>query len=130
MSLLLLDTHLLIWVAESETRLPRSARALIEDEQNETMFSVASIWEVAIKAAQGRATFKPNARILRRRLLESGYFEVQIDAEHAVVAGGLPAIHKDPFDRMLVAQALVEGATLLTADPVVARYEGRIALVR
>ena len=130
MSILLLDTHVLLWIASAERRLPRSARALIEDKQNETMFSIASIWEVAIKAAQGRVSFTSSARNLRKCLIERGYIELGINGEHAIVAGGPPPIQKDPFDRMLVAQATVEGATLLTADPVIARYEGPITLLR
>jgi PIN domain nuclease of toxin-antitoxin system len=123
---LLLDTHVLLWAAGQPERLSDSARALIENPDHELLFSVASIWEVVIKSAQGRNDFQVNARLLRRALLENGYGELPIHGEHVVGVGALPDIHKDPFDRMLIAQANVESITLLTADPLVARYPGPI----
>jgi len=97
-------------------------RTLIDDPLNEPAFSPASLWEIAIKCGLGRADFQVDARLLRRGLLDNGYLELTITSEHAVAVAGLPPIHKDPFDRLLVAQSLVEGITLLTADPLVARY--------
>ena len=126
---LLLDTHLLLWAAGEPERLPDAARALIEDAQNEPMFSAASLWEVAIKSGLGRADFRVEARLLRRGLLENGYDEMAVTGEHAVATADLPPIHKDPFDRILVAQAAAEGILLLTADPIVARYPGPIRKV-
>ena len=126
---LLLDTHLRLWAAGQPERLPEAARALIDDRQNELMFSAASLWEVAIKSGLGRADFRVEARPLRRGLLENGYDEVAVTGEHAVATADLPPIHKDPFDRILVAQAAAEGILLVTADPVVARYPGPIRKV-
>ncbi len=126
---LLLDTHLLLWAAGAPGKLPAVARKLIGDPGNELWFSVASLWEVAIKRSLGRADFRADPRLLRRGLLDNGYVELAIAGEHASVVDALPPLHKDPFDRMLVAQAQVEGITLLTADPQVARYAGPIRKV-
>ncbi len=126
---LLLDTHLLLWAAGEPGRLSAAARALIDDPDNELLFSAASLWEVAIKHGLGREDFQVDARLLRRGLLDNGYQELPIASEHAVAIDGLPTIHKDPFDRLLVAQAMVEGITLLTADPLVAQYPGPVRQV-
>ena len=126
---LLLDTHLLLWAAGEPERLPAKARALIEDTGNELLFSAASLWEVAIKHGLGRADFQADARLLRRGLLDNGYSELPIVSDHVVAIESLPPIHKDPFDRVLVAQATVEGITLLTLDPMVAQYPGPIRKV-
>lgn len=126
---LLLDTHLLLWTAGQPARVPNEARALIETPENELFFSCASLWEVVIKRGLGRDDFKVDPRLLRRGLLDNGYSELPIGSEHVVAIDNLPAVHKDPFDRILVAQAQVEGITLLTADPTVAKYPGPIRLV-
>ena len=97
--------------------------------EHELLFSAASIWEIAIKNGLGRDDFKVDARLLRRGLLDNDYTELTITSAHAVFVESLPLIHKDPFDRILVAQATVEGFTLLTADSTVARYPGPIELV-
>lgn len=123
---LLLDTHLLLWAAGDPDRLSFDARRLIEAQENVLLFSAASLWEIAIKSSLGRSDFQADARLIRRGLLDNGYIELPIASEHAVAVEGLPDIHKDPFDRLLVAQAMVEGIVLLTADPVVARYPGPI----
>ena len=123
---LLLDTHLLLWAAGQPEYLSAAARAAIDDPQNELFFSAASLWEVAIKCALGREDFRADPRLLRRGLLENGYRELSITSEHAVSIDLLPPLHKDPFDRILVAQSIVEGITLLTADPVVAQYPGPV----
>lgn len=123
---LLLDTHLLLWAAGEPNRLSMDARTLIEAPQNELFFSAASLWEIIIKSGLGREDFEVDARLLRRGLLDNGYSELPIGSEHVVAIDGLPSIHKDPFDRMLVAQATVEGITLLTADSVVAQYPGPV----
>ena len=119
---LLLDTHLLLWAAGQPDKLSATARALLDDPGNEPIFSVASLWEVVIKRGLGRADFHVNARILRRGLLDNGYGELPITSDHVVAVDGLPLLHKDPFDRVLIAQSIVEGITLLTTDPVVLRY--------
>lgn len=125
---LLLDTHLLIWAADSIERVPTGARALMADPENELLFSVASIWEVAIKRGLDRPDFQVDARMLRRGLIDNGYCELPILSEHAVAIDTLPPIHKDPFDRLLIAQAMVEGITLLTNDATVAQYQGPVRL--
>jgi PIN domain nuclease of toxin-antitoxin system len=126
---LLLDTHILLWAAFSLPQLPAEARVLLEDEENTPMFSVASLWEVAIKRGLGRADFQVDPRLLRRGLMDNGYEELPILGQHAVAVDSLPHLHRDPFDRILVAQSLVEGITLLTVDPVVARYPAPVRLV-
>ncbi len=126
---LLLDTHLLLWAAGAPDRLPPDARTLLEDPANDLLFSAASLWEVAIKNQLGRPDFHADPRLLRRGLLDNGYAEVPIASAHAVALDLLPPLHKDPFDRILIAQALVEGITLLTADPLLARYPGPIRQV-
>lgn len=123
---LLLDTHLLLWAAGQPERLSSAARTLIADAGNELLFSSASIWEVSIKRGLGRADFRVDPRLLRRGLRDNGYGEVPITSEHAASLDSLPPIHKDPFDRILVAQAMVEGITLLTIDPLVAQYPGPV----
>lgn len=126
---LLLDTHLLLWAANEPKRLPKVARALIEDLENELLFSAASLWEITIKSSLGRADFRVDGRLLRRGLLDNGYTELPITSEHAVNVDHLPASHKDPFDRILVAQATVEGITLLTNDRRLVGYPGPIRKV-
>jgi PIN domain nuclease of toxin-antitoxin system len=126
---LLLDTHLLLWTAGQSERLSTEARAYIEDARNDLIFSVASLWEIAIKCARGRDDFQVDARLLRRGLLDNGYRELAITGEHALATDRLPMIHKDPFDRILVAQSMIEGVTLLTTDSLVAEYPAPIRLV-
>ena len=123
---LLLDTHVLIWAAGFPDRLSVEARELIADTDNDLVFSAASLWEVAIKSGLGREDFIVDARLLRRGLLDNGYSELPVASEHAVAIDGLPPIHKDPFDRLLIAQAMVEGITLLTADDMEGVYPGPI----
>lgn len=126
---LLLDTHLLLWAAGNPERLSVDARALLEASDNALFFSAASLWEVAIKRALGRDDFQVDPRLLRRGLLDNGYHELPIGSEHAVAIDSLPSIHKDPVDRMLVSQAMVEGITLLTTDALVAQYPGPVRRV-
>jgi len=125
----LLDTHLLLWAAGQPDRLSAEARELIGSPENELLFSTASLWEVVIKRSLGRDDFKVDARLLRRGLLDNGYSELPVVSDHVVAIDSLPAIHKDPFDRVLVAQANVEGLTLLTTDSWVAKYPGPIRTV-
>jgi PIN domain nuclease of toxin-antitoxin system len=126
---LLLDTHILLWGAIEPERLSRAASALIESPDNEMVFSALSIWEVAIKTGLGRADFRIDAGILRRGLFDNNYAELAVTGAHAAALAGLPPIHKDPFDRMLIAQAAVEGLILLTSDETIAKYPGPIRLV-
>jgi PIN domain nuclease of toxin-antitoxin system len=124
----LLDTHLLLWAAGQPNRLSAAALKWVDTPANELLFSAASIWEVAIKRGLGRSDFEADPRSLRRGLLDNGYSELPILSDHVVAIESLPPIHKDPFDRLLVAQALVEGVTLLTADSTVAQYPGPIRM--
>lgn len=126
---LLLDTHLLLWAAQDAKRLSKAARVLIDDVENEVLFSAASLWEITIKSALDRADFQVDSRVLRRALLDNGYTELAITGEHAINIDRLPAAHKDPFDRLLVAQATVEGILLLTSDARLAHYPGPIRKV-
>ncbi|MDE2005249.1 MAG: type II toxin-antitoxin system VapC family toxin [Rhodospirillales bacterium] len=126
---LLLDTHVLLWAAGAPKRLPRAARALLEDDGNELLFSAASLWEIAIKQQLGREDFRADPRLLRRGLLDNLYVELPVTGAHAAALDLLPPLHKDPFDRMLIAQALVEGITLVTADAALTKYPGPIRLV-
>jgi PIN domain nuclease of toxin-antitoxin system len=126
---LLLDTHLLLWAAGKPDRLSNSARLLIQDAESQLLFSAASLWEIAIKRGLDRADFRVEPALLRRGLIDNGYVELPVTGLHALAIDTLPAIHKDPFDRILIAQALSEGIILLTADPIVARYPGPVRLV-
>jgi PIN domain nuclease of toxin-antitoxin system len=119
---LLLDTELLLWAAAVPSRLAQPVREMIENPDNEPFFSAVSLWEIAIKAAHSRGSFSVDAAALRRGLLANGYGELPVMSQHAVAVTGLPAVLKDPFDRMLVAQSIVERIALLTSDPLVARY--------
>lgn len=125
----LLDTHLLLWAAGEPERLSTEARTILESSTNQLLFSAASLWEISIKNGLGRDDFSVNPRLLRRGLLDNGYVELPITSEHTVSLDNLLPIHKDPFDRLLVVQAMVEGITLLTSDALVARYSGSIILV-
>lgn len=127
---LLLDTHLLLWVSEDSERLPQSARKLLNNFDNEIYFSAASIWEISIKSGLNKNDFQIDSRALRRGLLENNFNELLLTSEHAVSIDLLPPIHKDLFDRILVAQSLVEGITLVTTDQIVARYSDSIRLVK
>ena len=119
---LLLDTHLLLWAASEPGRLSTRARSLLLDPANQLVFSSASLWEVSIKNKLERSDFNVDPRRLWRMLLVNGYRELPIASEHTVAVSELPPLHKDPFDRILVAQARVEGLILLTADKAVAKY--------
>ena len=113
---LLLDTHLLLWAATAPQRLSAEAQGLFNDPDNALYFSAVSIWEVAIKRGLDRPDFQLDARQFRRGLIDNGYIELSVSSLHAVAIDILPAVHRDPFDRMLVAQASVEGIPLLTSD--------------
>lgn len=126
---LLLDTHLLLWAAAEPQKLSAEATGLISDHANTLYFSAASLWEVVIKNNLGRQDFQINPNMLRRGLMDNGYLELPITSRHTLALSHLPDIHKDPFDRILVAQAESEGFLLLTADDLVARYPGSVRQV-
>ncbi len=125
----ILDTQLLVWISLRSANLSAAARTSIDNPQNIFFFSVVSLWEIAIKTALRKPDFCIDPRVLRRALLDNGYVELPIQSEHTFTAGTLPPVHKDPFDRMLVAQATVEGIMLLTADATIAKYPGPIQKV-
>jgi len=126
---LLLDTQLVLWVPVSDARLSRMARIVLNDPSNQILFSVVSLWEIAIKRGIGKLDPNLDPRSIRRQLIEIGYEELPVLGQHAVSVDVLPLIHKDPFDRLLIAQAMVEGITLLTADETIAKYPGPIRKV-
>ncbi len=126
---LLLDTHLLLWAAGDPGQLSSESQNLLGNPATELMFSTASIWEVVIKNVLGRSDFRVEPRQLRDGLIQNGYRELAIRSEHALAVGLLPPIHKDPFDRILIAQAQVENVTLMTTDNKLARYPGPIQAV-
>jgi|SRR5579859_2119412 len=126
---ILLDTHLILLTLLEPARLTSQARSYIDDPRNEPVFSTASLWEIAIKKALGNPKFQADPRILRSTMLAADYVELPVLGDHAVAIAGLPSIHKDPFDRLLIAQSSVEGILLLTADRVIARYPGPIHLI-
>jgi PIN domain nuclease of toxin-antitoxin system len=125
----LLDTQFVLWVPVDAPNIRSQARSILINPANEFVFSVSSIWEIAIKRALQRPDFMFDPREIRRLLIENGYEELTIQSRHAVAVDSLPPIHKDPFDRILIAQAVVEGITLLTADTVIAQYPGPICKV-
>lgn len=125
----LLDTHLILWAAGDPDRLSEDARQLLLDPATELYYSAASLWEVTIKRALGRSDFEIDPRRLWRMLPVNGYRELPVTGEHAIAVEALPLLHKDPFDRLLLAQAHVEGFTLLTVDRQLAEYGAPVRLV-
>ena len=126
--ILLLDTHILLWAAAD--KLPEEAAKYVNDINNTLFFSPASIWEVVIKKGLGRNSFMIDPSSLYKGLLNAGYKELEIKGRHTLLVSALPALHKDPFDRLLLAQAASEGISLLTADELVGQYPGSVILVK
>jgi PIN domain nuclease of toxin-antitoxin system len=126
---LLLDTHLLLWAVASSNRLPAEARTLLEDPDHEVYYSAASIWEIAIKSSLRRKDFRIDLAVLQAALPRIGLIELPVRAAHAAGVTGLPLIHRDPFDRILVAQSIAEPLTLLTDDALLARYWDGVRVV-
>ena len=118
----LLDTQLLLWLAVAPERLPVPLRQLLQDRQIPFVFSVASLWEVAIKSSLGKPSFQVDARALRRGLLAEGLQELPLVVEHCLAVRHLPWVHRDPFDRLLVAAAQETGFQLITADRTLLAY--------
>jgi PIN domain nuclease of toxin-antitoxin system len=125
----LFDSHLLIWAASGSNRMPKHAVTLLNNKSNEIFFSSASLWEISIKAARGSRGFQVDPRLLLRNLLDNDFTELPLTSRHGIAVLGLPGIHKDPFDRLLIAQAITEGITLLTSDATVMKYPGPIQKV-
>lgn len=119
---LLLDTHVFIWLHAEPSRLGEHVE-LLEDLENELLVSAVVAWEIAIKHPLGRLTLpEPPQRYVPERTRAIGAVSVAIEQAHALAVASLPPIHRDPFDRLLVAQAVVLGAPIVTGDPVIARY--------
>jgi len=123
---LLLDTHVALWAITDSPKLPQKARDLIQSPKTTVWVSAANIWEIAIKHALGRGDMPVSSEDAVRYFQESGYRFLPMEAEHAVAVETLPAHHQDPFDRILIAQALVEPMRLMTHDPMVSRYSDTI----
>ena len=120
----LIDTHVFLWWVLDTPRLSLEGRRILEDGENELLFSAASAYELTIKAQRGRLTLpEPPDSYVPSRLVANGLTSMPIELSHALRAGSLPPIHRDPFDRMLVAQAQIEGLPILTADPAISRYD-------
>lgn len=118
----LLDTNMVLWTAVTPDRLSKRAAALMSSRDVQASFSLVTLWEVAIKTSLDKPGFRVDPTALRNGLLDQGFNQVDIRPEHLAVVARLPWHHRDPFDRLLVAQALVEGLTLLTSDRLLARY--------
>lgn len=119
---ILLDTHIILWAAGEPEKLPDSAKAMLLDDSNHLYFSSASIWEVVIKRGLGREDFSVDPFRLRKLLVANGYSEIAVVSDHALAIDLLPPFHKDPFDRILIAQARTEGMSLMTSDKQLALY--------
>jgi PIN domain nuclease of toxin-antitoxin system len=117
-----LNAHLLLWAAARSARLPHESRELLEDEDNEVYYSAASTWEIAIKSSLRRKDFRVDLTQLLDILPQMGLIELPVTAAHAAGVIGLPFIHRDLFDRLLIAQSLAEPLTLLTNDALLKRY--------
>ena len=129
MSRFLVDTQLLLWNVYGSRKLPARVKRLFRDGRHQFFYSAASLWEIAIKAARGREDFVADAAAIRDALEENGFHELAVAAQHAVALSALPPIHADPFDRMLVAQAIVEPMALITSDARLAAYPATIEIV-
>ncbi len=129
MNSFLLDTHLLLWSTFEPKKLSAPAKQIINSPENLLCFSSISIWEVAVKRALNRPDFQFDPYLLRRLLIADDYREIDMTSEHALRVAELPRLHKDPFDRLLVAQARVESLTLLTCDAAIAAYSDSVQLV-
>lgn len=123
---LLLDTHVALWAITDSPKLSKKAREMIESPKSVVWLSAATVWEIAIKHSLGRGDMPVSGQDAMRYFRESGYRFLPVEPEHAAAIEDLPAHHRDPFDRILIAQALVEPMRLLTHDPVVARYSDTI----
>ncbi len=126
MSVLLADTHLLVWAVSDPAKLSEDARQRFLGAETTVLFSVASLWELVIKRSTNPERVATDPIELRRTLLADGFTELSITADHVLAVADLPPIHRDPFDRLLLAQAIVEGATLITADRLLASYPGPV----
>ena len=127
---LLLDTHLLLWALAEPDRLDATTKGVLEDASNEVLFSAASVWEIAIKAGLGRANFAFDPQQIVRAAQDTGFVELPVRSDAAVLVTKLPLHHRDPFDRLLIAQAMSEPVRFYTADPLLLSYSELVTLVR
>ena len=125
----LLDTQLVVWLPAGDPRVSHTTRSLLKNAEHEFLFSTVSLWELAIKRGIGKLDKRIDLKELRSSMLTRGYSELPVLGSHALAVEALPLLHKDPFDRILIAQATVEGITLLTADKQIARYPGPVRKV-
>lgn len=126
---LLLDMHIALWAIADSRRLSKAARDLILSPDATIWVSVATLWEIAIKHAMGKGDMPESSGVVLGYFRDSGYRLLPVEPEHAIAVETLPPIHRDPFDRLLVAQAAHEGMILLTSDAVMARYSGPVRKV-
>lgn len=126
---MLVDTHILLWMSIDQERLSRNALQLLGDEENEVWFSAISILEMAIKQGLGKLDLRVPVDVYRMSMIEKGFSELQVNGGQAAYVARLPQLHRDPFDRLLVAQATVEGMLFLTSDEQLAKYPGPILKV-
>ena len=129
MSRFLVDTQLLLWNVYGSRKLPARVARLFRDGRHQFFYSAASLWEIAIKASRGREDFVADVEAIHGTLEENGFHELPVSAQHAVALSRLPPIHADPFDRMLIAQAIAEPMALVTTDERLAAYPGTIEVV-
>ena len=127
---LLLDTHLLLWALAEPDRLDATTRTALEDANNEVLFSAASLWEIAIKAGLGRSDFAFDPQQILRAAEQTGFVELPVCSAAAILVAKLPPHHRDPFDRLLIAQAMSEPVRFYTADPLLPPYSELVTLVR
>lgn len=123
---LLLDTHVALWAITDSPKLPKKARELIESSKSSVWISAATVWEIAIKHSLGRGDMPVSSQDALRYFRDSGYSLLPVEPEHAAAVEDLPTHHADPFDRILVAQAIVEPMRLITHNAMVARYSNTI----
>jgi PIN domain nuclease of toxin-antitoxin system len=126
---LLVDTHVLLWAIAEPDKLPRASQAKLEAAENEILFSAASIWELAIKLQSGRLVLPVELEEIMEAAKTMGFAELPVSAAHAASVRHLPLYHRDPFDRLLVAQAIYEPVHLLTADRVLEQYSNLVEVI-
>lgn len=125
----LLDTHILLWSLKGSDKLSKKARDIISNPNNELFFSSVSVWEIAIKLSRGHFTELIEPSLFYKTLILENYQELLINSHHTITVKSLPFFHKDPFDRMLIAQSYCENLTLMTVDDKIAQYDGQIIMV-
>ncbi len=126
---LLVDTHLLLWSVAASKKLPPTAREMLTDPANDVFYSAVSVWEIAVKSGLGRDDFQVDMPSLLQAFVTAGFVELAITSTHAARVTSLPDLHKDPFDRLLVAQALSEPALLLTNDAQLGQYGAHVQVI-